>query len=260
MNTLALRMVADETAAQSLKALLPSLKGSDATQMLDACGTESAVVSEPFRSRCVEAVDVAGPLVQYTAAALEGHRKQDLEEISLMHSSDEVYQRLIAPIEAKMISIVNRIVGPTDEACDVFQEALAVVWQRLSKIDRHPNPQAYILRICLSQAYESLRQRRRKRRHEPLSNCQCLDQVPAPALEAAPRVVPSIDFLYDAIQSLPPQQGKALLLRIMQNESYETIGNILECSEAAARSHVSKGRERLRTMMSATSWRNSHGQ
>lgn len=165
-----------------------------------------------------------------------------------MHSADNLYERLIAPIEARMMSIVSRIVGPTDEAKDVFQEVLSVIWERLAKIDRHPNPQAYILRICISRSYEALRQRRRRKR--ALSASQDLARERTPTVEKSLLDTESIDLLYDAIHSLPPQQGKAILLRIADNTSYDAMGNILGCSEAAARSHVSKGKYRLRKILS----------
>ena len=44
---------------------------------------------------------------------------------------------------------------------------------------------------------------------------------------------------------LPAKQGQAVALRAMDGASYETIAAVLECSEATARSHFSKGRAKL---------------
>ena len=164
-----------------------------------------------------------------------------------MDTADELYQRLIAPIEAKMIAIVSRIVGPRDEAADVFQEALAVVWQKLPRIDRHPNPHAYILRICINLSYEALRRRRRRERE--LSVLCDLARQQMLSREKPPIEQESINAIYDAIRSLPRHQAKAILLRLVDNTPYEAIGDILGCSEATARSHVSKGKVRLREML-----------
>ena len=176
-----------------------------------------------------------------------------------MHSADELYERLIAPIEARMMGIVSRIVGPTDEANDVFQEVLAEVWERLAKIDSHPNPHAYILRVCISQSHEALRRRRRLRQREQVSASNDLAKAQAPATEKPSLDPESIDLLYDAIRSLPPHQGKAILLRIADDTSYEAIGSILGCSEAAARSHVSKGKDRLRKILADSTGRSLFG-
>ena len=43
---------------------------------------------------------------------------------------------------------------------------------------------------------------------------------------------------------------QAVLLRLVDETPYQAIGDILNCSEATARSHVSKGRLRLREILS----------
>lgn len=161
-----------------------------------------------------------------------------------MGKSDELYERLISPIEKRMIGIVARIVRDPEDAADVFQEVLALIWAKLERIDRHPNPHAYIIRICITRSYDALRKRARRRRREVrLENIQA-------------KMWPVRSFGYikegdiatavrDAISMLPPNQGQAVLLRIMENSSYHMIAGVLGCSEATARSHFSKGKARL---------------
>ena len=168
-----------------------------------------------------------------------------------MDTADEVYQRLIAPVEGKMIAIVSRIVGPRDEAADVFQEALAVVWQKLSRIDRHPNPHAYILRVCINLSYDALR--RRGRREREMLALRDMARRQAQSRPKPPAETEALDGIYDAIRSLPRHQAEAVLLRLVDETPYQAIGDILNCSEATARSHVSKGRLRLREMLSGDS-------
>jgi RNA polymerase sigma factor (sigma-70 family) len=165
-----------------------------------------------------------------------------------MDTADEVYQRLIAPIEGKMIAIVSRIVGPRDEAADVFQEALAVIWQKLARIDRQPNPHAYILRICINLSYDALRRRVRQQRE--MFALRDMARLQAQSRPKPPAEPEALDGLYGAIRSLPRRQAEAVLLRLVDETPYRDIGDILNCSEATARSHVSKGRLRLREMLS----------
>jgi RNA polymerase sigma factor (sigma-70 family) len=180
------------------------------------------------------------------AAASQGEEERVLAQSENV-TAEEVYQRLIAPIEEKMIAIVSRIVGPRDEAADVFQEALAVVWQKLARIDCQPNPHAYILRICINLSYDALRRRARREREtfalRDLARRQTQSQ-PAPPVEPE-----ALDEIYNAIRSLPRQQAEAVLLRLVDETPYTAIGDILNCSEATARSHVSKGRSRLRELL-----------
>ncbi len=161
-----------------------------------------------------------------------------------MGKSDELYERLISPIEKRMIGILARIVRDPEDAADVFQEVLALIWAKLERIDRHPNPHAYIIRICITRSYDALRKRARRRRREiRLENIQA-KMWPARSLDYI-KEGDRVTAIREAIAMLPPNQGQAVLLRLMEDSPYHTIAGILGCSEATARSHFSKGKARL---------------
>lgn len=165
-----------------------------------------------------------------------------------MSASDEIYQWLIAPIETRMMLAVTRLVRDPDEAADAFQNALAQIWRDLEKIRRHPSPRAYILRVCISAAYDALRQRSRRRRREvPLENEPARSGALTPEALSIARLIAAErrEAALAAIATLPAKQAQALLLRAIEDQSYATIAEVLGCSEATARSHVSKARERL---------------
>jgi len=157
---------------------------------------------------------------------------------------DEVYQRLISPIEKRMIGIVARIVRDPEDVADVFQEVLALIWSKLERIDRHPNPHAYIIRICITRAYDALRNRARRRRHETRLESIKAKMWPARSLSYT-KEGDTATVIRDAIAMLPPNQGQAVLLRLVEGSPYHTIAGVLGCSEATARSHYSKGKARL---------------
>ena len=161
-----------------------------------------------------------------------------------MLESDKIYHKLIRPIEKQMIGIIWRILHDPDEVEDVLQDIMAQIWNRLEKIDRHPNPQAYIMRICATSSYDALRKRARRQRFEVFK-----ENIKEKLLPTQPR-----DFTneYDqkialrhAIALLPPKQGQAVFLRATEDMSYDLIGSILGCSAATARSHFSKGKAKL---------------
>ncbi len=165
-----------------------------------------------------------------------------------MQKADDLYDKLIRPIESKMTGIVARIVRDPEEAEDVFQEVLAIIWEKLEYIDQLSNPHGYILRICITRSYDTLRKRIRRQRWEfrlnRIKNRFLYVQPLKPQRDLDLSVV-----VRDAIAMLPPRQGQAVLLRIIENMSYYSIGGILGCTEATARSHFSKGRTRLAKIM-----------
>ncbi|MBN2375594.1 MAG: RNA polymerase sigma factor [Sedimentisphaerales bacterium] len=165
-----------------------------------------------------------------------------------MHNAEELYQNLIEPIEKKMTAIVARIVRDPDQAADVFQEILAEIWAKLAKIDNHPNPHAYILRICIGRSYDALRKRARINRREAHLNSMKARLLPDRSA-AVPEMLGTIETIRTAVAQLPTNQGRALLLRTVNNSDYCEIANILGCSEVTARSHIAKARARLRQIM-----------
>lgn len=48
---------------------------------------------------------------------------------------------------------------------------------------------------------------------------------------------------------LPRKQALAVLMRVVQEQSYADIAAALGCTEQTARSHASKGRARLRQVL-----------
>lgn len=163
-------------------------------------------------------------------------------------NADECYERLLKPIEKQMIRTVLRIMRDPDDAADVFQEVLVKIWHRLEQIDCHPNPHAYIIRICVTRSYDALRRKSRRRQHEVrLSH---LMELFLPAKTSTHLRGSDRDAaVRGAIAMLPPRQGRAVLLRAIEGSSYNTIADTLGCSEATARSHFSKGKARLAAIL-----------
>lgn len=166
-----------------------------------------------------------------------------------METGEQLYHELIAPIEQQMMRTVAGILRDPEDAADVFQEVLAIVWRKLRRIHRQPNPHRYILRICVNASYDALRKRARTRGREVSLGAEAratLVGTPGGAPEAGERE----ETVMQAISALPAKQAKAVLLRVVEDLPYAAIGGMLGCSEATARSHVSKGKAHLRTILS----------
>jgi RNA polymerase sigma-70 factor (ECF subfamily) len=160
--------------------------------------------------------------------------------LSAEHSE---YERLIQPIEAQMLRSVWRVTRNADDAEDALQEALSVIWRRLRRIQKHPNPHALILRICLNAAYDVLRKKERRLRREQaaLTSAASLAPPPSALLESRGRE----SAIYAAIGQLSRNQALAVTLRLVHGQSYDAIAGVLGCRGNTARKHVERGRERL---------------
>ncbi len=160
----------------------------------------------------------------------------------------KLYESLIQPIEDQMIRSVWRILRDPDDAEDAFQEALTTVWRRRKRISRHPNPQAFILKTCVSAACDILRRRMRHRARREESRA-----LPEVASDSAP-----LDELarkeeaaqvWAAISQLSRNQAVAVLMKAMHAQSHRQIAQGLGCSEATVRTHLARARDRLRHLL-----------
>ena len=79
-----------------------------------------------------------------------------------MNDRQQEYERLIAPIEDRMMRAVWRILRDPKDAEDALQEALLKVWKRWHRIRTHPNPHALVLQICIYAAHDVLRRKVRQ--------------------------------------------------------------------------------------------------
>ncbi len=62
------------------------------------------------------------------------------------------FDAFIKPMESRMMRSIWRIVRQREAAEDALQDALAVIWKKRDAVARHPNPEAFILRISVGAA------------------------------------------------------------------------------------------------------------
>jgi RNA polymerase sigma factor (sigma-70 family) len=158
------------------------------------------------------------------------------------------FARLVLCQQARMLRSIWRVVRDPDLAEDALQDALTTLWRKLPALARHPNPHAFVLRVCLNAACDHLRARTRRRRREaPLDNgasAACVAQAELSHDSAVQEEV------LEAISRLRRREATAILLRALGDQSYETIARSLGCSEVTARVHVLHAREKLRRWLS----------
>jgi RNA polymerase sigma-70 factor (ECF subfamily) len=156
------------------------------------------------------------------------------------------YDELIAPVRERMMRVIWRIVRDPDQAEDTMQEVLARIWKKLDRISGHPNPQALVMKICINGAIDSLRRQRRAPR---FVNPQVLDRLPAPDSGGWEQRETETK-IREAVGRLPRKQAAAVVMRILEGQSYAEIARALGCRENTARTHVLRGRAKLSRWLS----------
>ncbi|MEX1141406.1 MAG: sigma-70 family RNA polymerase sigma factor [Thermoleophilaceae bacterium] len=127
-------------------------------------------------------------------------------------------------------------VGPVD-ADDCFQEACIAALRAYPELDSDANLRGWLLRIAQRKALDAHRATRRR----PVPAERLPDTAPAPLepLDGEPE-------LWARVRALPDKQRTAVFLRSVAGLPYAEVGDVLGCSQEAARRNVHEGLKRLR--------------
>lgn len=162
-----------------------------------------------------------------------------------MKDDQTFFEQLILPIHHRMMRSIWRVVRNAETAEDTYQDALTTIWRKRGRIQKHPNPEALILKICLNAAYDSLR---RSKHHVKGLSLETLLQDPISPPEQASKILEEKKNeaeILTALGRLPRNQALAMLMRVIQDQSFSEISEVLGCSDITARIHVSRGRAKL---------------
>lgn len=130
------------------------------------------------------------------------------------------------------------------DADDLYQDTFLKAYRAYDRLDGTPNYRAWLYRIATN---TFLSDRRKAGRERPLD--LLTDGEVAAVQEDQPASLDARDLLMEIeqfIQTLPEKQRVALVLRKYQEFDYRQIGEVLKCSEEAARANVYEALRKLR--------------
>ena len=146
----------------------------------------------------------------------------------------EVFRQLRGRYLGLLTSVLWKLTGDKELFVEAMQNALLGMWQNVEKLTGK-KAGAYIYRIALSANSKAWRNRIGK-------DGQISHRDAGIEGNTAERVgeSESAEIVRRAISQLPERQSKALVMRYLEQQDYKEISEKLGCSEAGARSNVSK--------------------
>jgi len=162
----------------------------------------------------------------------------------------EAYGCLVEKYQDRLYSTVVHIVGCSDEARDVVQDAFVHAFVKLETFQRSSAFYTWLYRIAVNAAIS----RRRRRRvsvsveqtreatgDEPIDD----GDAPSARLEQAERVTQ----VQQALAALSEEHRAILVLREMEGFDYEAIAEMLELPVGTVRSRLHRARLQLRDQL-----------
>ena len=153
-----------------------------------------------------------------------------------------------------LTGVLWKLTGDRELFAEAMQDTLLGMWRHLEKLGRE-NSAGYLYRIALSANAKAWRRRIGRNGKAPPGWVDRREESgPAPDRTELHRAVRR------AIACLPERQGRAVVMRYLEQRDYETIAARLGCSEATARSHVSKAVAALKSQLVSREWDWDHGE
>ena len=166
---------------------------------------------------------------------------------------EDAYEELIARYQQPVYSIVYRLLGNPNDASDVVQEVFLKVFRRIASFRGQSSLRTWIYRIAVNEAHNHYRWFTRHCCREvgmengaerPYSLESAPDPGRSPFEHALDRE--NRTLIEEALGRINPDFRTAVVLRDIENLSYEEIGEILQLSLGTVKSRILRGREALR--------------
>jgi RNA polymerase sigma-70 factor (ECF subfamily) len=189
------------------------------------------------------------------AGAQAGISEEDARILRGLRAGIEgAYEELINRYEQPVYSLVYRLLAKPGDASDVVQEVFLKVFRGVSSFREQSSLRTWIFRIAVNEAHNHRRWYIRHCRHEvslesePRDHRSILELASDPARSPFEQTLETENrtLIEQALARINPVFGTAVVLRDVQNLSYEEIAEILQVSLGTVKSRILRGREALR--------------
>jgi len=151
------------------------------------------------------------------------------------HGFRAFYERL----QPRAIAVARRMVGSPAVAEDLAAEAFARAYSRWPKVQQHPNPDAWLLRVVGNLAVDHVR--KETRRPEVRGDAGRADPS---ADDAAFRI-----DLTDALRHLSGRQQEVVVMRYIIDLTEEDVASSLGMSTGSVKTHLHRATAKLRAAL-----------
>jgi RNA polymerase sigma-70 factor, ECF subfamily len=164
-----------------------------------------------------------------------------------LHGDQSAWDLIVRQYWRKVFNIAYKFVGRHDEAEDLTQDIFLKVFKSLDTFDRRANFQTWLISVSRNLCIDHYRSVRKERetinRDVDASELSPAspDEGPVAAIEQRDRVM----LLRQALAALPESLRRAVLMRDIQERSYQEIADALRLPEGTVKSRINRGRTEL---------------
>jgi len=175
---------------------------------------------------------------------------------ALRAGSEDAYEALILRYQQAVFNLAYRLVNDPVDTCDVVQEVFLKIFRNIGHFRGGSSLRTWIYRVAVNEAHNH---RRWFSRHQGPEigfvaeetagphECDFADPARSPFEQAANEE--TRELVEAALATLNPKYRAAVVLRDIEELSYEEIAAVLEVSMGTVKSRILRGRDALRRIL-----------
>jgi RNA polymerase sigma-70 factor, ECF subfamily len=176
--------------------------------------------------------------------------------VSVRKGDLNAFELLVTRHQKQMFNIACRITGDSEDAAEVVQDAFVSAYRNIRSFKSRSRFSTWLVAITINCARNRLKQYRSRMSREPVSLDDPVHTGDGKIIVDPPSREPSVldrieqmdirRAVQDCISRLEPGFREVLVLRDLQDFSYEEIGKILNVREGTVKSRLFRARESVR--------------
>lgn len=167
----------------------------------------------------------------------------------------EAFEQLILQYEKRIYNYCYRMTNSQEDAEDLAQEIFIKVYKNLKSFKGNSKFSTWIYRIAYNTCIDKYRKKEVATVSLTLNSDEEEKEIDLPSNDPLPeeRIVSreEYDVVCECISELKPEYKNAVILRDIQNYTYDEIAEILNIPLGTVKSHISRGRASLRDALIA---------
>lgn len=166
------------------------------------------------------------------------------------------FEALVAKHQKRMLNTAFRIIGDYEDACEVTQDAFVSAYKNLKGFRAEAKFSTWLTTITVNLSKNRLKRVIIRQKREPMSLDAPILTDDGEVMPDPPSKEPSVldrmekqdvkKKVQDCIKALEPDFREVLVLRDLQDFSYEEIGGMLKVAAGTVKSRLFRARESVK--------------
>jgi len=165
--------------------------------------------------------------------------------------NEEAFAQLVRLHENKVYHLALRLCGNPEDASDVAQEAFLSAWRGLPNFRGESGFTTWLYRLVNNAAIDHLRRGKKQRFDVSIDDEEAPVDTPdpAPGPQEAAEGKELQQAVADGLRQMNEDHRQVLVLREIQQLSYEEIAQVLQLDLGTVKSRISRARNSLRKIL-----------